>query len=329
MTAARQYKLSVNGVQLQVTDQGEGPLVLLVHGWPELAHAWRHQIAALSAAGYRVLAPDMRGFGYSDAPDAIDAYSILDTVGDLVALVAAMDATEAVVIGHDWGASIAWHAALFRPDLFRAVACLSVPFRPRGPAPPLEMLRAAGQHGFYWLYFQEPGVAEAEFERDPAETLRRILYSGSGDMRPRQAAGGASPGVLSVAEGGGFLSHTQNPETLPVWLSEADLALMAAAYRHAGFRGGLNYYRNLDRNWHLTAPWQGAKVRQPALYIGGTRDPVIRTPAGAASLAAMPTHVPGLRGSIMLEGCGHWIQQERPAEVNQALLQFLAGLQGA
>jgi pimeloyl-ACP methyl ester carboxylesterase len=239
-----------------------------------------------------------------------------------VALVAAAGAREAVVVGHDWGALIAWAAALFRPDLFRAVACLSVPFRPRGPAPPLQTLRAAGQHGFYQLYFQQPGVAEAEFERDAAATLRRILYSGSGDRPPR----GSGAGLLTVPEGGGFLTSTIDPPVLPPWLGEDDLRFMAGEFARTGFAGGLNYYRNIDRNWALTAPWQGAAIRQPALYIGGTRDPVILTPMGKAALEAMPRHVPGLRASVMLEGCGHWTQQERPAEVNQALLEFLGGL---
>jgi pimeloyl-ACP methyl ester carboxylesterase len=322
MTELRHHTLNVNDIHVHVAEQGSGPLVLLVHGWPELGLSWRHQIPALAAAGCRVMAPDMRGFGRSQAPAEVSDYSIMHLVGDLVALVAAAGERDAVVIGHDWGATIAWHAALFRPDLFRAVACLSVPFRSRGPAPPLRMLRAAGQHGFYWLYFQEPGVAEAEFERDPEVTLRRILYSGSGDRPSR--AGGA--GILTVPEGGGFLTHTLDPETLPPWLDGNTLRTMAAEYRRTGFRGGLNYYRNIDRNWKLTAPWQGARIRTPALYIGGTRDPVIRTPTGQAALEALPELVPGLRDSIILEGCGHWIQQERPEAVNLALLKFLAEL---
>ena len=328
MSELRHHTLSVNDIHLHVAEQGpageDAPLVLLVHGWPELSHAWRHQIGALAAAGYHVIAPDMRGFGRSDCPAEVADYDIMHLVGDLVALVAAAGKRQAVVVGHDWGANIAWQAVLFRPDVFRAVACLSVPFRPRSPAPPLRMLRATGQTGFYWLYFQQPGVAEAEFERDPAETLRRILFSGSGAAPPRNA-GSAGAGLLTVGEGG-FLAHTVNPEVLPPWLTEADLHHLAAEYRHSGFRGGLNYYRNIDRNWELTAPWQGATIRQPALYIGGTRDPVIRTPMGQASLEQMPRHVPGLRNSILLEGAGHWLQQERPGQVNQALLGFLGGL---
>ncbi len=311
--------LTCNGVRLHVAEQGEGPLVLLCHGWPELWYSWRHQIPALAAAGYHAVAPDMRGFGQSEAPADVQAYNVLHLVGDLVALAAALGEREAVIVGHDWGANIAWTAALLRPDLFRAVVAMSVPFRPRPAVAPLAALRQAGLHRFYWVYFQEPGVAEAEFERDPAATLRRILYSGSGDA-PR----GEDNMPLTLPEDGGFLARTTDPDTLPAWLTEDDLAIMTAEYARTGFRGGLNYYRNIDRNWELTAPWQGAVVQPPALFIAGTRDVVIQTPMGKAALEAMPASVPDLRRTVMLEGAGHWIQQERPAEVNTALLAFLA-----
>ena len=320
MAEATQRDIIANGIRLRVTEQGTGPLVLLCHGWPELAHSWRHQLPALAAAGYHAVAPDMRGYGGSDAPEAVDAYSLLHLVGDMVGLVAALGERDAVVVGHDWGASVAWTCALLRPDVFRAVAAMSVPFRPRGPAAPLAALRAAGHHSFYWLYFQPPGVAEAEFERDPAATLRRILGAvGSG--RPRD------PGrVLTLPEGGGFLDLMPEPVPRPDWLPEADLAVMADAYRRTGFRGGLNYYRNIDRNWELLAPWQGAPIRQPALFIAGTHDPVILGPMGQKALGALPQAVPGLRRTVMIEGAGHWIQQERPGEVNAALIAFLQAL---
>ncbi|MDQ2801782.1 MAG: alpha/beta hydrolase [Pseudomonadota bacterium] len=311
--------LPCNGIRLHAAEQGSGPLVLLCHGWPELWYSWRHQIPALAAAGYHAVAPDMRGFGRSEAPADVHAYSVLHIVGDMAALVAALGARQAVIVGHDWGANIAWTAALLRPDLFRAVAAMSVPFRSRGPTAPLTALRQAGMNRFYWLYFQEPGVAEAEFERDPAATLRRILYSGSGNAPER---GDNMP--LTLPEGGGFLARTIDPETLPAWLTEQDLALMTAEFARTGFRGGLNYYRNIDRNWELLASWQGAQIQTPALFIAGTRDVVIRTPMGKAWLEAMPASVPHLRRTVLLEGAGHWVQQERPEEVTQALLAFLA-----
>ena len=313
--------IAANGITLQVTEAGSAdrPLLLLCHGWPELALSWRHQIAPLAEAGWRVAAPDLRGFGGSSAPAETGAYTLLHTVGDVVALVQALGAERAVIVGHDWGASLAWTAALLRPDLFPAVAALSVPFRPRGPAPPVRSLVEAGRTRFYWVYFQEPGVAEAEFERDPDDTLRRIL--GGLGTRPAEPSE-----VLMLPEEGGFLDLVRRPERLPDWLPEADLSAMVAAYRRTGFRGGLNWYRNIDRNWELLAPWQGAVIRQPALFVAGTRDPVILSSFGRLALEAMPRTVPGLRRSLLIEGAGHWIQQERPAEVTTALLDFLRGL---
>ncbi len=314
----RHREVMANGVRLHVAEQGEGPLVLLCHGWPELWYSWRHQIPAFAAAGFHAVAPDMRGFGRSDAPDEIGAYTIMHLVGDLVALVGALGEKQAVVVGHDWGANVAWSAALLRPDLFRAVAALSVPWRGRGPVPPLTAVRQAGLNRFYWLYFQEPGVAEAEFERDPAATLRRLLYSGSGDAPQREEA---LP--LSLPERGGFLDRTIEPASLPAWLTQDDIATMAAEFARTGFRGGLNYYRNIDRNWELLAPWQGARITPPALFLAGSRDVVIRSPLGQGALTAMPGLVADLRRSVLLDGAGHWVQQERPEEVNRELVAFL------
>lgn len=316
----RHREIATNGIRLHVAEQGEGPLVLLCHGWPELWFCWRHQLPALAAAGYRAVAPDMRGFGRSDAPAAVEAYSIMHLVGDMVGLVHALGERQAVIVGHDWGAPVAWHAALFRPDLFRAVAALSVPYRPRGEAPPLAMVRAAGLHRFYWLYFQEPGVAEAEFERDVGETMRRILATPGLATMPR-----TSDEILVLPERGGFLDIMKPADQLPDWLADADLAVMIGEFRRTGFRGGLNYYRNIDRNWELTAPWQGATIGTPALFVAGSRDPVIAF-FGGRPVEQLPQNVPGLRRTLLIEGAGHWIQQQRPAEVNAALIDFLQTL---
>ena len=312
--------ITCNGIRLHVAEQGEGPLVLLCHGWPELWFSWRHQLPALAAAGFRAVVPDMRGFGRSDAPADVHAYTIMHLVGDMVGLVQALGESEAVIVGHDWGAPVAWHSALFRPDLFRAVAALSVPYRPRGAAPPLAMVRAAGLDRFYWIYFQEPGVAEAEFECDVAETMRRILATPGLATTPR-----TPDEVLVLPEVGGFLDIMKPVENMPDWLSEDDLAVMVGEYRRTGFRGGLNYYRNIERNWELTAPWQGAPVRVPALFIAGTRDPVISFFGGRA-LKELSENAPGLKRTLLVEGAGHWIQQERPVEVNAALIEFLCGI---
>ena len=321
MSAARRRVMpEMNGITLSVLEAGaeEAPLVILCHGFPELALSWRHQIAALAEAGYRVAAPDMRGYGGSSAPAEIAAYTIHHLVGDLVALVGALGAERAAIIGHDWGASVAWQAALMRPDLFPAIAALSVPFRARGKAPPLASLRAAGATRFYWFYFQTPGLAEAEFARDPEASFRRLFSAGARVSAER----GGDP--LDIPAEGGFLDRLPDPGAPPPWVDAETFAAFAATYRRTGFRGGLNWYRNLDRNWELTAPWHGAKLHQPALFLAGDRDAVIRSAFCERALAAMPEHVPGLARSVILEGAGHWVQQERAAEVSAALTNFLA-----
>jgi pimeloyl-ACP methyl ester carboxylesterase len=305
--------ICANGIDISVLEQGEGPLVLLCHGWPELSYSWRHQLPAIAAAGFHVVAPDMRGFGRTSAPADINAYSIFDIVGDMVALVAALGEKQAVIVGHDWGAPVAWHAALFRPDLFRAVAGLSVPPPFRGRARPLDTLRESGITDFYWQYFQAPGVAEAEFERDIDLTMRALLGRGFSDPSAS----------LFIRDGKGFLGDAQPVLPLPEWLSAADLAHFTEAYRKSGFRGGLNWYRNIDRNWDLTAPWQGAQIHQPSLFIAGSKDSVITGLIGAKRVTELERVLPNLKRKLIIDGAGHWVQQERPDEVNAALIGFL------
>jgi pimeloyl-ACP methyl ester carboxylesterase len=319
MQDIQQRDVAANGIRIHYAELGTGPLVLLCHGFPEGWYSWREQLHALARAGYRAVAPDMRGYGGSEAPAEISVYSIMDIVGDMIGLVGVLGQEQAVIVGHDWGANIAWHAALFRPDIFPAVAALSVPFRQRGPAPPLQMLRKAGQLTHYWFHFQEPGVAEAEFERDTRAALRRVLYSISGDAP-------AETRRLTLQPGKGWLANTIDPERLPDWLTDADLDHMAAEFSRSGFRGGLNWYRNIDRNWELTAPWAGALIHQPALFIAGSADPVISLGSGASALQALEATVPGLTRKLLIGGAGHFIQQERPQIVNDAILEFLAGL---
>ena len=304
--------ISANGIELFLREQGQGPLVLLCHGFPESWYSWRHQLSALAAAGFHAVAPDMRGYGRSSAPADVNAYSIFDTVGDMVGLVTALGEKQAVIVGHDWGAPVAWHAAMFRPDMFTKVAGLSVPPPFRGRARPLDSLRAGGVSNFYWQYFQAPGVAEAEFERDAAATMRKILGRGVSD-----------PDALFITEGKGFLGNIPPVVTLPAWLSEADIAVFAEAYQKSGFRGGLNWYRNLDRNWDLTAPWQGAQIHQPSLFIAGSKDSVVTGLIGAKRVSELERVLPNLRQKLIIEGAGHWVQQERPNEVNAALIAFL------
>ena len=329
MSETTQRMIESNGIRLNIAEQGKGPLVLLCHGFPESWYSWRHQIEALAAAGFRAVAPDMRGYGKSDAPEAIDQYTIFHLVGDLVGLLDALEAPTAVIVGHDWGASIAWQAARLRPDRFRAVVALSVPFRPRGPVRPTSVMPQTADAQFYQLYFQNPGVAEAELERDPRATVRNMLYGASGDgaaARAAAASSGASPNLGMVPKGGGFLRDSGAPATLPAWLSEADIDFYAGEFKRSGFRGGLNYYRNIDRNWELTAAFADVKVTVPALYVAGDRDMVVSFPGTDQLLANLKQFVPALRNIQMLPGCGHWTQQERPGEVSAAIIDFVRGL---
>ncbi len=309
--------VEANGIRLHIAEQGEGPLVLLCHGFPESWYSWRHQLAALAQAGFRAVAPDMRGYGQSEQPAEIAQYTLLHLVGDMVGLLDALGEPTAIIAGHDWGAPVAWHAALLRPDRFRAVIGLCVPFRPRGSKRPTSVMPQTEDAVFYQLYFQAPGVAETELGRDVRRTLRMLLRT------PRKEV---ALNAVMVPRGGGWLTHMPEASGLPRWLSEADLEFYAAEFARAGFAGGLNWYRNIDRNWELLAPWHHARVEVPALFIAGERDLVLAFPGSKETVANMPKFVPQLRGTVILPECGHWTQQEKPAEVNQAVMAFLRDL---
>jgi pimeloyl-ACP methyl ester carboxylesterase len=319
MTEVNHRIVETNGIRMHLAEQGTGPLVLLCHGFPESWYSWRHQLGALAEAGFHAVAPDMRGYGQTDHPREIDQYTLLHLVGDMVGLLDVLGADEAVIAGHDWGAPVAWHSALLRPDRFRGVIGLSVPFRPRGQVRPTTVMPQTDDAVFYQLYFQTPGVAEAEFERDLRLTFRSILFSVSADA-PRRDGNGA---VGMVPRRGGFLNQMADPAVLPSWLTEADLEFYAGEFARTGFRGGLNWYRNIDRNWELLAPFAGARVTVPALYVAGDRDPVVAFPGMGDLIPNLSNYVPQLHGTIMLPGCGHWTQQERAADVNGAMIDFL------
>src|SRR5712672_180787 len=296
-----------NGIKIHFAEAGTGPLVLLCHGFPESWYSWRHQIKALSEAGYRVIAPDMRGYGQADRPNAIDQYSLFHLAGDMVGLVDAIGDGSAVVIGHDWGAPVAWHCALFRPDRFHAVAGLSVPFRPRGPAPHTSVMPRTDNEVFYQLYFQAEGIAEKEFEKDVRRTIRLFLAGSASKDSP--------PTSSMVPRQGGWLGSRPSPPSLPNWITENDIDFYAAELERTGFSGGLNWYRNIDRNWELMAPYAETRVEQPALFLTGELDLVRRfMPA-----EAMTGWVTDLR-EVVVPGAGHWVQQQEPQIVNEALL---------
>jgi pimeloyl-ACP methyl ester carboxylesterase len=310
-------ELDVRGLRMHIAEAGRGPLVLLLHGFPESWYSWRHQLTALAAAGFHAVAPDQRGYCRTEQPPAADAYTILHLTGDIIGLMDVLGERQAVVAGHDWGAPVAWHTALLRPDRVRGVIGLSVPYRPRGSAAPIATMRARISEAFYMVYFQQPGAADAELASDIPVTFRKLLFSASGD----------GPGGLPlVPPGGGFLDICVDPPELPGWLTTGDIDVFAAEYAAAGFTGGLNWYRNLDRNWELTAAWHGAPITVPALYLAGDRDLVVQFTGGREQLARMGECLTDLRGTVLLPGCGHWTQQERPAEVTAAMIGFLRGL---
>ncbi|GIH48565.1 Pimeloyl-ACP methyl ester carboxylesterase [Microbispora rosea] len=306
--------------RIHVVEQGSGPLVLLVHGFPESWYSWRRQLPVLAAAGYRAVALDVRGYGRSSKPTDVAAYRMLELVEDNVAVVHALGERTAVIVGHDWGATIAANSALVRPEVFRAVGLLSVPYAPRGgPRPGEVFARMGGEEEFYVSYFQEPGRAEAEIEPDVRGWLAGFYAALSGGTMP--PAGAPDPHFVSR---GGRLRDRFPAGRLPAWLDGDDLDVYAAEFERTGLTGALNRYRNMDRDWEDLAGFDGAPVTQPSLFVGGALD--ASTTWMADAIAAYPATLPGLMSSHVLDGCGHWIQQERPDVVNEILTGWLAAL---
>jgi len=287
-----------DGIGLHVAEYGStgDPVLVLLHGFPELGYSWRHQVPALAAAGHRVLVPDLRGFGLSDAPDDLEAYAVDVLARDVLTLLESAGAERGVVIGHDWGADVAWKTAWMHPERIAAVAGLSVPFIPRAPAPPVELMRRGLGEDFYIVWFQEPGVADPVLSRDVRRTL-------------------ATSRVPDPA----WALDTEDRPATPSFMSDAELAVYVESFERTGFTGGLSYYRNIDRNWELTAHLDGRRIEQPAMFLSGERDPVRRfMPA-----EAMDGWVTDLRASTIVPGAGHWVNQEAPEAVNEALLEWL------
>jgi pimeloyl-ACP methyl ester carboxylesterase len=316
VTEITHRQVDANGISVHIAEAGTGPLVVLCHGFPELWYSWRHQIPALAAAGYHVVAPDMRGYGRTDAPEPVEAYTTDDIAGDIVGVVDAVGADRAVLVGHDWGAAAVWHTALRHPDRVRAVANLSVPFRRRSAGPPMDIIaKRVGDMFFYQLYFQPVGPADTELAKDVRRSMRSFMHSWSGEARREDFK-------ALEAEGTGLLDTITDPGRLPSYLTEDDFEVYVSEFERTGWTGGLNWYRCMNRSWEKTADLAGAKVTQPTLFVAGERDGVLLM----IPLDQMEEDVPGLRRTVIVPGAGHWVQQEAPDAANDALVGFLGEL---
>jgi len=307
-----------NGGRVHAVVQGSGPTVILVHGFPESWYSWRQQIPALAAAGYRVVAVDVRGYGRSCKPGRVEDYRMVKHVGDMVGLVEALGCGTATIVGHDWGAPIAWHSALLRPDLFTAVAGLSVPYAPPAAAdqaaPTARMRSLGGEEEFYVSYFQRVGRAEAEIETDVRSWLLGFYWCASGDVVN-------GPNIAQVEHGRQLRDKFVYPQQMPAWMTDRDLDVYTAEFEYSGFFGPLCRYRNVDRDFEDLAGFAGRPIVQPSLFVGGSKDgPTIW---GAPAIERFSETLPGLTRSEILDGAGHWIQQERPEATNELLIEFL------
>ncbi|NGO07748.1 alpha/beta hydrolase [Streptomyces sp. HC44] len=313
----RHRTLHANGIDIHIAEAGDGPLVVLLHGFPELWYSWRHQLGALAASGFHVIAPDLRGYGRTTVPPDVEAYGMRAMVDDVVGLLDALDEPTAALAGHDWGAQIGWACAQLAPERFPALAALSVPYQPRTPAPLTQDLRRRAGDRFNWLlHFQAPGVAEAELQADAERSMRLIFSALSGD-----APDGLAVRLLTgLPAGSRLLDPIPEPTSLPPWLTESDLSYYVGEFRRTGFTGALNRYRNVDRDWDELPALGATTVRRPVLFVTGELDTATRF----MDTDAMRQYVPNLDGPVVLPGCGHWIQQERPSEVNGLLVDFLS-----
>ena len=315
----RFQRVETNGVTVRCAIEGSGPLVIMVHGFPELWYSWRHQIRPVADAGFRVVAPDVRGYGESDKPHPVAAYDMVSLTGDVVGLMDALGEDQAILVGHDWGAPICWNTAALHPERVAAVVGLSVPFFQRGPVPSVENWRNLYGNGFFYqLYFENEGVAEAAFEADVRTALRKLYYtiSGDGEHAPLHSLSAPEP-VDNV------VGTMVNPDPFPSWMTEADLDYFTAAFERGGFRGPLNRYRAQRRDWELLPQLSQLQVHQPSGFIAGELDPVRTFVPGVDLYAGAGANCTDFRGSTIINGKGHWIQQEAPDEVTGALLAFL------
>jgi pimeloyl-ACP methyl ester carboxylesterase len=310
MLPIKETEIATNGIHLHVTELGEGPAILFVHGFPDTAYTWRKQMQAVAAAGFRAIAPDMRGYGGSSAPADPTLYTPFQTVGDLVGLLDARQVPEAIIVGHDWGANVAWNAAMMRPDRFKAVFCLAVPYSPRGKASMLDAMKAAG-HGNDFYMFEQIRPDADQIWADAAVTIPGILYWASGSAPAAEAWNPFDPDRSL---------HRKAPDRLPAWIERDYLAHNIAEFQRTGFHGALNYYRAVQPFFDLSGAYLGAKISQPSYLIWGKSDGLF--PIYHLTEAMMRDRLPGLRGYVGLDGVGHWVQHEAATQVNQDLITF-------
>jgi len=310
-----------NGISMRIAEAGAGPLVLLAHGWPESWYSWRHQISMLAEAGYHVVAPDMRGYGETDKPADVDDYDINHVAGDLVGILDALGEETAILVGHDWGAIVAWSTVLLHPSRFTALIAMSVPYGGRVEQSPMESWRQAfGENFFYILYHNEPGgIAEAEYDADPRGLISRLYLSPNSPREPATITD-------KHRSAGGWIGRLGASKGLPDWLRQEDLDYVVSQFENAGFRGGMNYYRNFHRNWEITEQLQGATIKMPVLFIAGSLDSVIAGADKERLTATISRATEDLRDVVLIPGIGHWVQQEAPADTNAAMMEFLSGL---
>ena len=310
---ANKHFVQSNGIRMAVTEQGEGPAVVLCHGFPELGYSWRHQLPALAAAGFRAIAPDQRGYGATDCPAAVESYDMAHLTGDLVGLLDALGIEKAVFAGHDWGGLIVWQMPLLHPDRVAGVIGVNTPAFPRAPMAPIALFRAMLGENYYIVHFQQPGVADAGLARDVRRVFTQLMRGGVPlDQLASRAVrdDGKVRNMVEIVEGEQGLGA-------PL-LSAEELEVYVSAFERTGFTGGINWYRNLDRNWEQTPHLDGARIDVPSLMITAELDPVLR-PEMAEQMASFVTDLE----TVMIPGCGHWTQQEKPDELNRAMIQWL------
>jgi pimeloyl-ACP methyl ester carboxylesterase len=320
MTDIAFNQIDTNGISMRIAEAGSGPLVLLIHGWPESWYSWRHQITALAAAGFHAVAPDMRGYGGTSAPAAAEAYRIDHLAKDVIGIIDHFSQDTATIVGHDWGSMVVWYTALFHPSRINGVMGMSVPYGGRAKLPPLDSFKAAmGDNFFYILYHNEAGgVAEAEYDADPRGILSRLYAS---PASPRAPAKITDP----RRSAGGWIDRLGEVTAQPDWLSTEDLDYFVNEFTRSGFRGGVNYYRNFNSNWEITSELDPV-ISMPAAFLSGAQDVVIQGADETALRNMMAPVMADLRDITLIDNMGHWIQQEAPEATNAAIIEFLHGL---